>query len=138
VRRRRNNAAAGSEARRKFEFECVKHQVQAHKERFAARLQRRLSVEGECLVYDGSLCDGYPCITFRFKGKHLKMKVHRVFIILKRASPIPVGFDVGHLTGCSTRRCVKHIELQHYKENRTTDPLGEHFASTAAGRSPAS
>lgn len=104
-------------------------QVKRRKEAFMARLQRRLRADGECLLYNGSMTDGYPCITFRWKGKIEKLKVMRVFMILKHGAPLPVGYDVGHLPECPSRACVRHIELEHHYVNALTDPKGNHFPS---------
>lgn len=111
-------------------------QVRRRKEAFTARLNARIEMRGQCLLYRGSLAEGYPCINFRFKGQHIKMKAHRVFAILKHGAPLPLNYDVGHLPECPNRACVKHIELEHRYSNSYTDPQGNNLAR--AGRSPAS
>lgn len=102
-------------------------QVTRRKAAFIARLNRRITPDGDCLLYNGSLADGYPCINFRYKGQHIKMKAHRVFMILKHKAPLPIGYDVGHTPECKSLRCVKHIELEHFYINAFTDPSGSHL-----------
>lgn len=109
-------------------------QVRTRKDAFIARLQRRVKPDGACLLYNGSLTEGYPRINLRYKGKHLSIKAHRVFMILKHGKPLPMGCDVGHTPECHSRACVKHIELEIRTINSYTDPQGSHLPAT--GRPP--
>jgi hypothetical protein len=126
---RKRHGRGGSKERRQLEFDCVTHHLNKDKARFMRRLQNRLVPKGECLLYRATLVDGYPGITFRFNKQIVKMKVHRVFAILKHGKPLPIGYDVGHTAECHSRACVKHIQLQHFISNCTTDPEGKHFAA---------
>ena len=62
--------------------------------------------------------DGYGQITFRHNGRLVSIGAHRVFAILAHCrDPIPLGMDVGHSAGCSSRACVRHLELQPVSHN---------------------
>lgn len=92
-----------------------------------ARLQARITPVEGCLIYKGSMSEGYPCINFRYKKQHVKIKACRVFMILKHGAPLPLGYDTGHTPECTSRACVKHIELEHHYVNALTDPQGKHL-----------
>lgn len=113
------------------------HHMRKDKERFTARLQRRIEPSGDCLLYGGGKLrgsGGYPNIAYRFKGKMIVMKVHRLFMILKHRAPLPMGYDVGHTLECTSRACVKHIELELRIMNGFTDPQGSHLPAPSGSR----
>ena len=115
----------GSAARRRLEFETILHHVRRDKAAFIRRLASRLrATENGCLLYEATKVDGYPTITFRYAGRHIVMRVHRVFVILKHCAPIPLGYETAHTPDCTSRACVRHIELQHFSENAATNNGG--------------
>lgn len=93
------------------EFDLIVRQVRADKERFIARLQRNVEVEGECVVWTGSCNNrGYPRMNLRGAGgTHHQLGVHRVFAMLQTCAPIPYGHEVDH--ECQNRRCVRHLNV---------------------------
>ena len=108
----------GSAARRLQEFNAVKRAVERNKERFIQRLQRRTEhLPNGCVRYKATATEGCPIITLRLEGKHIVMKAHRLFAILRNCAPIPVGMDVAHLESCMNRDCVAHTELQPFQQN---------------------
>lgn len=108
----------GSARRRKLEFMVVRDQILRRKEQFIRRLEARVVHEvSGCKRYRATCSDGYPLITFRYKGKLVVMKVHRVFAIIRHCAPIPLGMDVGHLPTCKNRDCVVHTALQPADDN---------------------
>lgn len=110
----------GSAARRQLEFDVIRHHIRKNKAAFIARLERNCMWEGDCYVWVGRQDHkGYGRMNFRYNGRHIEIGVHRLFVILKTRAPIPRGMEAGHI-GCKNRLCVRHVELQHYKENAAT------------------
>lgn len=112
----------GSATRRRLEFEVVCDQVRRRKTQFVERLERRITKLGDCRLYNGTLSkpNGYPTISFRYKGQHLKIAACRVFVILSTCKPIPAGMEAAHVD-CKDRRCVKHIAPLPFQINARTD-----------------
>lgn len=121
-RYRADQLRRGNPRTRRLEFEVIKDQVTRRKDAFTARLQRLVRTnKNGCVLGKGSLDHkGYPRMNFKYKGRHVTIHMMRVFLILKTCAPIPVGYDTGHI-GCKDRRCVRHIELQPYRENCVTN-----------------
>lgn len=117
-RYRNGQSREGNKVRRLLEFEAIVDQVKRRKEAFIERLNNRLEKKGYCRLYKGNLDHkGYARLNIRFKGKIITIHAHRLFLILKIKKPIPLGFEAGHLSNCTSRRCVVHVALQHYKDN---------------------
>ncbi len=117
-----NGSRTGCPKRRMLEFRVVVDQVKRRKEEFIARLQRNLTAQGECLLYGGTLDHkGYARLNFRYRGRHVTIHAHRLFLILRQCAPLPKGFEAGHTKGCVSRTCVRHVELQHYRVNAHTN-----------------
>ena len=79
----------------------------------ASRLWARLSIEGECIVWEGALSShGYGLI----KDSGKPVRTHRVMWEMAKG-PIPQGLEVDHL--CRNRRCCRldHLELVTHAEN---------------------
>jgi hypothetical protein len=111
----------GNPARRKLEFAVVKDQLARRREKFIARLTSRLVRRGDCLCYEGTLDHkGYARMNFRYRGQHVSIHVHRLFLILKIGKPIPQGYESGHEKHCQHRTCVQHVSLEHYTSNAVT------------------
>lgn len=105
--------------RRLLEFSVVSHHAVHRAEHFKMRLIRNLKATDGCMLWQGALDrNGYARINFRVSNPRstLKIGVHRVFMMLKTAAPIPADLEVGHV-GCFSRNCVRHIELQTRQEN---------------------
>lgn len=115
----------GKMTRRLMEFSVVRDQVKRRKNKFIEHLLRHLPKESDlagCLNFIGAISpDGYGSLSFRHKGEHVRIHVHRIFMILQLGKPIPVGHDAGHTSTCRSRSCVRHIELQHHKDNAVTN-----------------
>lgn len=93
-------------------------QVKRRKAAFIARLQRRLRQAGHCLVYEGTKDHkGYPRLNLRYKGEHVSIGAHRVFLILQLGRPIKRGYHAGHAVICEHLACVAHLREEHYKVN---------------------
>lgn len=121
----------GKPSRRQLEFEVVRHHVKKNKVAFIARLQRNVEVSGDCVLWRGSKkSDGYARLNFRYKGGHVQIDAHRLFLILQIAQPIPQGFEAGHRAGCPHRNCVRHVFLQHYKDNLAARDNGKETDDT--------
>jgi hypothetical protein len=115
---RKGQSRLGSAERRLYEFYVVKDQVKRRKEDFQARLIRNLRRRGTCLVWKGTKDHkGYARMNFKFRGQHVTIHVHRVFMILMNCAPLPSGYEASHTQGCKHRTCVRHLQLQHYTEN---------------------
>lgn len=123
----------GSAARRQLEFDVIVDQVKRRKQAFITRLQSRLvSTVTGCLYYEGAQDHkGYPVMNFKYRGQHVQIGVHRVFAILGACGPIPRGMEAAHADECTSRTCVRHVALQHYKDNAST----WHKRSKSADRS---
>lgn len=121
----------GSAKRRKLEYSVVQDQVKRRKVAFMARLTKRLKAVGECLVYQGTRDHkGYARANFRYKGEHVSIGVHRLFLILKLGRPIRRGYESGHLPECQHRACVKHLREEHYSTNAASAlPADERIAA---------
>lgn len=118
----------GKKSRRNLEFAVIRDQIERRSKAFYARLLRHLHRVGDCIVYNGSTVNcGYAAINFSYKGRHVQIHAHRVFLILKLGTPIPVGIDAGHEFGCPHRNCVLHVFAQPYEDNAVTDKNGENF-----------
>lgn len=118
---RRGQDRMGSKERRALEFAAIKDQVTRRKDGFMRRLQRNIEQIGECLCYKGSVDHkGYARLNIRYRGEHVSIHAHRLFLILKIKKPIPLGFEAGHLPECEHRTCVKHLRLEHYTSNAAT------------------
>lgn len=118
----------GKKSRRQLEFNVVRDQIVRRSQAFYARLLRNLQQVGDCIVYGGALSkNGYAYVTFRYKGQHVTIHAHRLFLILRLGTPIPVGIDAGHEFGCPHRHCVKHVFAQPFVDNAVTDPKGANF-----------
>ena len=112
----------GNPARRRLEFECILDQVKRRKSEFIARLQRHIRPAGDCLIFDGTMDhNGYPRMNFKFKGQHITLHAHRLFMILKNCALLPAGYEAGHEPGCPHRGCVRHLTLQHFRVNSVTN-----------------
>lgn len=100
------------------EFDLVARQVSINRERFIARLQRNVVVDGECVVWLGSCNNrGYARMNVRGEGgEHHQLSVHRVFAILATKAPIPYGHEVDH--ECRRRNCVRHLKVVTRLRNR--------------------
>lgn len=121
--RRHGQSRMGNAQRRLLEYAVVCYHVKRDKQAFVTRLQRNLNPSGECLIWAGTLDPkGYGRVSFRFNGRHVLIGVHRVFAILKNCGPIPLGMEAAHGSECTSRACVRHVSLQHYKENAATWP----------------
>ena len=108
----------GNPDTRQWEFDTIKDQVKRRKDAFMARLQRLVRAEGDCVIGLGTKDrKGYPRMNLKRGGIHRSVHMMRVFIILRRSAPIPLGMDVGHTEECRDVRCVKHIKLQPFREN---------------------
>lgn len=121
-RRRTDQSRDGNPARRQLEFDVVRNQVKSNKARFIARLQRIVQPAGECLI---ATCtkdhNGYPRMNIWYQGRPHTIHVMRVFLLLKRREPIPLGQEAAHEDECQHPRvCVKHVRLQHYSKNANT------------------
>lgn len=121
-RKRNGQDRRGSTARRKLEWEVIVDQVRRRKHQFITRLERNITHTPEgCALYRGTLDhNGYPRINFRYNGSHVTIHAYRLFAILKHRAPLPVGYDAAHMPGCTSRRCVRHVEVQHYSVNART------------------
>ncbi len=118
----------GKISRRKREFKFVMHHVKKRGYLFAVYLRSKLRQDGDCQRWTGSRKRaGYGRLTLRMNGERLSIDVHRLFLILKLKTPIPVGYDAGHQQGCPHRDCVAHVFKQHFADNAETDPTGSHF-----------
>lgn len=116
----------GKIRRRKLEFQVVRDQIQRRGSAFYQRIRARLEQCGDCFVYRGSKNpNGYARVNFKYKGQHVGIDAHRLFLLLKLGRPIRLGFDAGHT--CGKRDCVLHIMEQHYTSNALTDPDGENL-----------
>lgn len=113
----------GNPERRALEFAVIVNQVKRNKERFIRRLSRRLVKEGECYVFKGTRDgNGYARLNFRHVGgRHVTIHAQRVFLILATGAPIPEGYEAGHAKFCKNRACVRHVALEHYKSNASTN-----------------
>lgn len=96
-------------------------QIKRRKDAFMKRLTDRLEQRGGCVCYVGSLDHkGYARLNVRYKGQHVTLHAHRVFLILKQQRPIKRGYEAGHLPGCLYRTCVAHLREEHFKSNAST------------------
>lgn len=115
----------GKKSRRKLEYAVIRDQIERRSAVFYKRLLRNLERVGECFVYKGArTADGYAGINFIYRGRHIKIHAHRVFLILQLGYPIPLGIDAGHKAGCGRRDCVLHVFPQPYYENAVTNGHG--------------
>ena len=118
---RQGQSRKGNKSRRELEFKAVMYQVKKNKTRFINRLQNRIVSVNECLIYKGTKDHkGYARLNLRYLGQHITIHAHRLFLILKIGKPIPLAMEAGHLPRCSSRCCVKHVQLEHYKKNAAT------------------
>ena len=119
---RNDQSRMGRAERRRLEFNVVTDQIARRREAFQQRLQRRIRPVGECFCFDGTLDHkGYARMNFRFKGEHVSIHAHRVFLIMKLGRPIRLGYEAGHLPACEHRTCVAHLREEHYKTNCLTN-----------------
>lgn len=118
-------ATAKEMTRSQREFAMVVRHVKRRKEALIARLNSKIRVEGECRIWTGAAdANGYARLDFRVPGprrrgetgKHLFIGVHRLFLILRMAQPIPEDVEVGHYY-CHNRLCVAHVKPQTRQEN---------------------
>lgn len=119
---RKDQSRKGNPATRQLEFDVVMDQVKRRKEAFAARLTKHLRKRGECRVYDGTLDHkGYARLNIYYRGQHVTIHAHRLFLIMKIRKPIPLEYEAGHTEECNHRNCVVHVRLEHYKKNAATN-----------------
>jgi hypothetical protein len=104
------------------EWDIVVREVKHHRERFIARLQRHLVVDGECVIWTGACRGGrtgpgYPTMNFNVgKNKRRCVDVHRIFLMLMLCRPIAPKMEAGHYF-CMNTRCVRHVQEETRLEN---------------------
>jgi hypothetical protein len=118
---RNNQTRMGLARRRRLEFNAIQHQIRTRKDAFTKRLQGRIQPVNGCLCYRATLDHkGYARLNVRYKGKHVTIHAHRLFLILKLGRPIRRGYEAGHLPECEHRTCVLHLREEHYSSNAST------------------
>lgn len=121
-RYRLNQSRRGDARRRKLEYDVVRDQLQRRKDAFIRRLESHCVPAGDCLIYQGTLDrKGYARLNFKYKGAHVTIHAHRLFLILQLGHAIPLSYEAGHAKTCSSRACVRHVRLEHYKLNARTN-----------------
>lgn len=111
------------------EYKIILDQVRRRKEAFIHRLASNLvtlpgPLATPCRVWvRATHMNGYASVSIRLPGKrvrgenanHVKLLVHRLFLIMKLRRPIAEGMEAGHL--CGNRICVAHVQEQTRNEN---------------------
>lgn len=105
-----------------LEFDVITHHVKRDKAAFIARLKKHTRQEGDCVVWTGNKdSSGYPRMSFRIPNaprekSHIKIRVHRIAVILTTGAPIPSGHQAGHYE-CFNPLCIRHVKAQPKEEN---------------------
>lgn len=125
---RSNQDRNGKLRRRRLEFNAIMYNVRKNKERFTARLQRRIVKVGNCLCYRGTLDQkGYARLNLSYKPEGATQRrivtigAHRLFLIMKLGRPIARSHEAGHAEECKHRTCVAHLREEHYRLNAVTN-----------------
>lgn len=109
--------AEQSARRSALEYAIIMRELRDNRDAFMARLTRNSQAAGECRIWTARTNDqGYPDMSFRFEGKHVRLYVHRIAIILRTGQPIPPLMESGHYH-CFDRRCIVHVQLEDRQTN---------------------
>lgn len=68
-----------------------------------------------CFIYRGEVMGGYPSLRVTFRGRRIRLRVHRLtFYLLNNAEPLNCSMHVSHL--CHEKLCI-NIEHLSYEPN---------------------
>lgn len=107
-----------------IEFDVLCDQLEkGSKHRLIARLDKFIWTDwadtrmgSPCRIWTGGADrNGYARINFRYKGQHVKILVHRLFLTLMMKRPIADGMEAAHT--CTEQLCVAHLQEQTRRDN---------------------
>lgn len=65
-----------------------------------------------CYIWQGDVSNGYPSLRTMFRGKRIRIRVHRLFYyLLNGAHPLDPLIHVSHL--CNNKMCVNIAHLNY-------------------------